>query len=335
MYFLFMYNQTIICLFLNAYFNNPFRYQINYIINDLFSSSNLSISKSTLYKWIKLYSNDPNYVDISKASKITRTKTNSFIYTSRKMTNNIKKYIIDEILKNPIKNMKKLKAEIIEKFSVSLHTKTIWYEIKKNNLTYKNVQYKSYLKSEEEKKIQKDKLKEELLKANKKFISADETHMQLFSRPTRGYSMKGKRCIVKKSYIRNSYSCVAAITEDKIIDFKIQNSSIKGVDFESFLIESVLPFSDAPILLDNASIHKTKTIKKIVEEHDSYLIYNVPYCPEYNPIEYVFNTLKYKLKEEYIDTHEDLQNFLDNFKEEVNKKGLKKYFEKSLSNLFD
>ena len=37
--------------------------------------------------------------------------------------------------------------------------------------------------------------------------------------------------------------------------------------------------------MDNATIHHTKKIKEYIKKKDINVIYNMAYCPEFNPIE--------------------------------------------------
>ena len=46
-------------------------------------------------------------------------------------------------------------------------------------------------------------------------------------------------------------------------------------------------------LLDNVVIHKTKIISENLRKN---MIYNIPYSPQFNPIEYVNNELKRQIK---------------------------------------
>lgn len=47
------------------------------------------------------------------------------------------------------------------------------------------------------------------------------------------------------------------------------------------------------LIVDNASIHKSKKIKKFLEKHKDVKIYYLPpYSPEYNPVEIVWRLLK-------------------------------------------
>lgn len=330
-----MYQPTTICLFLNAYKNRHItKYSIHYITQELYKGINLTISRSTLYEWIHLYSNILEYNNYHLASNFVRSKKKS-TFISRKITDDIKKYIIDEITKNPVISLKKLRSNILNIFFINLHVKTIYYEIKNSGLTYKSVQYKSYGKSDEEFTKEKNRLKQEILEVNKEFTSIDETSVELYSRPTRGYSKKGQRCIAKKNYKRERYSCIFAINKKGVINYELKRKGIKGDQFRDFINNLVLPHTKDALLMDNATIHKTKTFTEDMKKQNVKLIYNVPYSPQFNPIEYMFNPLKMNMKNEFIGSEKELIAYLDKFCEETKKKGLNGYFNKSLSNLLD
>ena len=86
--------------------------------------------------------------------------------------------------------------------------------------------------------------------------------------------------------------------------------------------------------MDNARIHYYKPFKAQMEELNKNIIYNIPYSPEFNPIEYVFNVLKTGIRKSNIDTYNELVLYIDKFIKEMNKIGFRKYFEKSHQNLF-
>ena len=46
------------------------------------------------------------------------------------------------------------------------------------------------------------------------------------------------------------------------------------------------------ILLDNARIHLAKKLRALAQEIDIHFIYNVPYSPDLNPIEFGWKDLK-------------------------------------------
>jgi transposase len=85
------------------------------------------------------------------------------------------------------------------------------------------------------------------------------------------------------------------------------------------------------VLLDNARIHHYKKIKEfIITKPKIEFIYNIPYTPETNPIERVFNDLKRDLRNKKIDNFNlvsEIKNSLININRNNN---FQKYFEKSL-----
>ena len=57
--------------------------------------------------------------------------------------------------------------------------------------------------------------------------------------------------------------------------------------------------TDKYLLLDNVSIHHSKLFKSYILTNNLNIIYNVPYSPEYNPIELMFSKLKKNVKDFY------------------------------------
>ena len=64
-----------------------------------------------------------------------------------------------------------------------------------------------------------------------------------------------------------------------------------------YKINNILPKNDKYyFLLDNARIHHYKKLKEYIKKTNIEFIYNVPYMPEFNPIELVFKDFKTYLK---------------------------------------
>jgi transposase-like protein len=59
------------------------------------------------------------------------------------------------------------------------------------------------------------------------------------------------------------------------------------------------------------------------------MIFNVPYSPQFNPIEYVNNELKRQIRTQNIQNKKELIKFLELFIKKSSKKGFKNYFKKS------
>lgn len=83
--------------------------------------------------------------------------------------------------------------------------------------------------------------------------------------------------------------------------------------FKNMLIPVLPP--NSVIILDNASIHKVESVKKVVLESGHQMIYLPPYSPELNPIEKKWNQIKQLLKGYYDNT----VDFIDNLIFQINK----------------
>jgi transposase len=70
-------------------------------------------------------------------------------------------------------------------------------------------------------------------------------------------------------------------------------------------------------LMDNCVIHRTNKLKEYVKKEKMYLIYNVPYHSEKNPIETVFSVLKNKINRSINNSYEDVIKIIVEFKEKL------------------
>jgi transposase len=46
------------------------------------------------------------------------------------------------------------------------------------------------------------------------------------------------------------------------------------------------------LLMDNAKIHHTKKLKEYINKKNIKVLYNIPYCPEFNPIENINSMIR-------------------------------------------
>ena len=67
----------------------------------------------------------------------------------------------------------------------------------------------------------------------------------------------------------------------------IRYRSIKGVDFLEYLKQVRGDTTEEKVLiLDNASIHKTKTNLQYCQANNLTVLFNVPYCPQFQCVEF-------------------------------------------------
>jgi transposase len=74
-----------------------------------------------------------------------------------------------------------------------------------------------------------------------------------------------------------------------VVAYQIYHGSVNGQRFAEFV--SKIP-SGRTLILDNASIHKTKLVRSACEDREIRLVFTPPYSPWYNPVEFAFSKIK-------------------------------------------
>jgi len=150
-----------------------------------------------------------------------------------------------------------------------------------------------------------------------------------------GWNIKGKKIYTKK-YIKykKRFTIIMVIDNKRVIHYKIIKDSANADDFKKFITEINKKYNlkNKYLLLDNARIHHAKIVKSLINEIKSTLLFNVPYCPEYNPIEMVFSKMKLLIRQKnnnYLTNH--LINNIKNSIKNISKQNIKNYFDKSLN----
>ena len=107
------------------------------------------------------------------------------------------------------------------------------------------------------------------------------------------WNKKGKRVtFIKNTDKRINISLICSITNKKILHYEIHNTSVNKNVFINYVKKVNKKSNRKYILLDNARIHHSNDLKKYMINKSNKLLYNVPYNPETNPIEQMFNKVK-------------------------------------------
>lgn len=275
------------------------------------------ISKQDIYNWRG--NCNPNY---------KLPKENKSILTSP-----IQLFIIESIKTNCFLTARQLRSSIIYSFNVPISKSTINNFLQKKNYTYKKAQIHKTRFLPDDLLLKETELIADISKNNSNnIISIDETSIDLNSKPAYGRSLKNEKCTyVSHNIKRKRKTLLLAISRKKIIKFKIVNGSINGEIYKTFIQDINRKHTDSVLLMDNARIHHYKKLKKYMEtkkENNNRIVYNIPYNPKTNPIEYLFNSLKYKLNQMNI-TEENLTKSIQSTLKQLNKNGFDCYFDKS------
>ena len=134
----------------------------------------------------------------------------------------------------------------------------------------------------------------------------DETSIVLNNVPSYGWSGKGEKCEIKQPVVTKRYTLLMGISTTKIY-YTITNDSIDHIKFNEFIntIDNTYV-----LFMDNARIHHNKILKKHMIDNNIDHIYNIPYSPEYNPIEKIFNTLKIQMRNNKINNLKSIERFI-------------------------
>jgi transposase len=289
-----------------------------------------NIHINTLYNWIK------KYFDLNTKTFNFDTFKTKFKYYNKKVSFDIQKFIINSIDNNNNFNIKKIRYNIKNKFNVLLSKSTIYFVLHKNKLTFKQITVKNT-------PIDDDKLNE--LKINlknkidnieiNKFVSYDKMSIYLNSKPYKGWSLIGTKCIIKtknKTIKNKRFSLGMSIDINSNIDFTIKEKALDSLKFNKF-INKINSKNNKTIFLDNASIHKNILFKNEIIKNKWNIIYNIPYHSHFNPIEYVFSLLRKKINNSNVETLEQLIDTIILFKKNINKNHIKNIFNKCLNEI--
>lgn len=299
---------------------------LNFYFSDLFTIDNtiyiFGISKSTLYNWVNSF---------QKSNTITksniRTKYNS------KITDEIQNFIVTCVTKKSIFSIKNLKRRILKIFSIAVNKSSIYRVLKINNITHKKINNKFVpIKQNTSQEINKLLTNLNSYEPNK-IISIDESSFDTNLRPVYGWSKKGsplKKII--KSPRRKRKTLTLAVSNNKIIGHSLVNGSSNNIIFKNFLQTQVLPkIRNSVILMDNVRFHHSKNVVDLVNSTSNSIIYNVPYNPDTNPIEFVFSIIKNFVRKSMTNSNNSLdKSILDSFKLVTSYK-LKNIFSHSLN----
>ena len=115
-----------------------------------------------------------------------------------------------------------------------------------------------------------------------KFLYLDESAASENLFPSHCYSKINESYIVTIPPKSEKIFCLLRISEEKIIGYQLFQESVKAEDYGAFIWQY--------IYMDNASTHKSQSIKFILD--NMHVFYEAPYSPFLNPIEEVFGIWK-------------------------------------------
>ena len=138
----------------------------------------------------------------------------------------------------------------------------------------------------------------------------DETGISNQDQIGRGYALKGKTPVVRKTAKKLSVSMISAVNNRGLMRFMCFKGGLNAALFIAFLKRLIESCPEKVFLIvDNLRVHHAVKVRAWVEAHKERiaLLFLPAYAPEHNPDEYLNNDLKQQLKNlPRPDTQDDL-----------------------------
>jgi len=250
--------------------------------------------KQSLSRWVERY---------EKEKSIKRHSRKPVSY---KITNEHVKYALTLLKNNQQITMTELVKLIKKKYKdFDITPQWLGKVLRDNNKTRKRTRHEHFPKTRYNNPIDKNKeLDKFYKKINKyklnKIISLDETSISPAMIAEYSRCQIGQRCIIKTddSFFYRKFTLLVAISNSKCIGWILYE---KGGMNKERLVEFMEKFifnkyKNHLIVLDNAGSHKNNYVQDAIINSGNNYLFSVPYTPKTNPIEMVFNQLKYYLK---------------------------------------
>lgn len=101
-----------------------------------------------------------------------------------------------------------------------------------------------------------------------------------------GYALRGNRCFGKHDWgAKGRTNVIGALLFGVLLTVSLFKTNVNTEIFNTWVIQDLIPKlpSRSVIVMDNASFHKGKIMKKAVEDAGHTLLYLPPYSPDFNP----------------------------------------------------
>ena len=163
-----------------------------------------------------------------------------------------------------------------------------------------------------------------------RYIFVDETGVSTKFTRSHGRCKRGERLDMALPHgHRLNFTCVAAITDKKILSSWTFKGAMNTGLFVKWIVDDLakkLKPGDI-LVMDNLSVHKTKSVREALEEIGVKILFLPPYSPDFNPIEKAFAKLKARLRAAEKRTVPDLKEEITNIFDSISSEECKAYFQ--------
>ena len=251
----------------------------------------------------------------SAANKCSVSKTSVFNWTKeqkqksgakrgpRGFHGEIGETISRTVAKQPLTTASILQEAVLTELGMSVSKSTIYKSLKLLRISHKTAS-----RSHDHQAVDKTHPFFGLDPYTEDTIMFDESAFYMNDRPRKGWSTKGTRVPKAKPSPRRRLSLLLATDKRGIVSKRILAGGVKGDHVAEFLER--LP-DGRPLILDNASVHKTHVVRNICKAKGINLRYIPPYSPWYNPVENAFAQAKHAFRRLRLSETSDLESDIE------------------------
>ena len=162
-----------------------------------------------------------------------------------------------------------------------------------------------------------------------RYIYIDETGVSTRMTRTHGRCKSDERLDMALPHgHRLNFTCVAAITDKKMLSSWTFKGAMTTDLFVQWIVDDLamkLKPGDT-LVMDNLSVHKTKSVQQALEKIGVRILFLPPYSPDFNPIEKAFSKLKARLRAAEKRTVSDLKEEITKIFDSISSEECEAYF---------
>jgi transposase len=164
----------------------------------------------------------------------------------------------------------------------------------------------------------------------KRLVFVDEMGSNTSLHELYAYSPRGERayCSVARNRGKNT-TLLSSMSLCGMGPSMVLEGGTDGAVFEGYLRQMLVPAlkEEDAMVMDNLCVHKSETVRELIEGAGAHLLYLPPYSPEFNPIEEAFSKIKNLIRKAGARLHEALVAAIGEAICEVSEEDAKAFFE--------
>lgn len=217
----------------------------------------------------------------------------------RAFTETMRTFVRQSLGDDPCVTCMQLQKALLERFDVRVSRQLIGTAIRAMGYSRKRVRSRPSHASAETRRERLHEFRnaiETVISEGRPMVSVDESGFDPRGRSVfYGYAARGQPAVVYgRALVARRVTLLMAVCPNNGVHtsaHRLRTATTNGAAFSEFVRDLPYPPGTA-IILDNASIHKTKAIRAIALDKGYQLVFTPPYNPDCNPIENIFGVVK-------------------------------------------